>query len=161
MRRQRFSVLVPAALAGLAMMATAGCAGGHTRATVQTGRTVAPAGASTSSAPPATTVAGQVPTVPDCGAGAFEPATLHIVCGVDTTMATGVTWQSWGATAAEGTGTVRLASAGMSGSGAARLSLSQPVSDTLGTQFSRLTVTWTGKSPDGHHSDVFRLGTGS
>jgi hypothetical protein len=100
-------------------------------------------------------------TVPDCGAGAYRPSTLLIVCSTGGTMATGIQWTAWGTTAASGTGTVHLVVGGSEHAGWANLELSG-VSErgNNGPQFSRLTVTWIGPSPDGHPTDSFPLGSG-
>jgi hypothetical protein len=118
-----------------------------------TGATVAP---TSTTSPPALQV-----TVPDCGAGAFRPMTLLITCATGGTMATGVQWSTWSSAGATGTGTVHLQSSGQQESGQADLELSN-VSDkgTSGPQFTLLTVTWVGRSPDGHTSDSFQLGNG-
>jgi hypothetical protein len=100
-------------------------------------------------------VNGQAPTVFDCGGGAYEPATLLVVCGIATTMVTGVKWTSWTSTAASGSGSVHLT--GHAQPAPADLALSAVVSTPHGPQFSVLTVTWTGPSPDGKPSDVFDL----
>lgn len=99
--------------------------------------------------------------MPDCGAGAYRPSTLLIVCSTGGTMATGIQWTAWGTTAASGTGTVHLAVGGSEQTGSAKLELSD-VSEQgdKGPQFSRLTVTWIGPSPDGHPTDSFPLGNG-
>jgi hypothetical protein len=97
------------------------------------------------------------PTVADCGGGSYEPATLLIVCGVGTTMATGVHWTSWDTTGATGTGNVHLVTSALAATAAARLSLSQVVGGPTGPQFTLLKITWTGKSPDGRATDTFSL----
>ncbi|MBV9661688.1 MAG: hypothetical protein JO337_11080 [Acidimicrobiales bacterium] len=104
-----------------------------------------------------TTVAGQVPTVFNCGGGAYEPSTLIVVCGVGTTVVTGSKWTSWTATGAVGTGLVHLKVSGHDTAAPAGLALSTVVRTPGGPQFSSLTVTWTGASPDGQPSDAFRL----
>jgi hypothetical protein len=98
-------------------------------------------------------------TVPDCGAGAYRPATLLIVCNNGGTMATEVEWTAWSSSGASGTGTVFLQIHGTQQSGRASLQLTD-VADkgTSGPQFTRLTVTWIGRSPDGHPNDTFELG---
>jgi hypothetical protein len=129
------------------------------------GRSAVGAGGSPATAPPttvptpttATTVAHQVPTVPNCGGGAFEPKTLLIVCGSGTTMATGVSWRSWASSGAAGSGMVHLVVAGQATVAAATLTLDEVVVGPVGPQFSRLTVTWTGASPDGRPQDAYRL----
>jgi hypothetical protein len=98
-----------------------------------------------------------VPTVPDCGGGAYKPATLLIVCGNNTTMATDVTWSAWTASGAAGSGTVHLVNAGASATAPGRLALSDVVNGPIGPQFTLLTVVWTGTSPDGKTTDTFRL----
>jgi hypothetical protein len=104
-----------------------------------------------------TTVAGQLPTVPNCGGGAYEPHTLLIVCGVGTTMATGVAWSSWTTSAAAGKGDVHLTTMGHQVTAPANLQLSDVRFGTSGPQFTLLRVTWTGPSPDGRPSDTFNL----
>jgi hypothetical protein len=106
---------------------------------------------------PSTTVAHQLPTVPDCGGGAYEPATLLIVCGSGGTVATGVTWRSWGTATATGSGTVHLQVHGQAVTAAATLLLSRVVTGSVGPQYTRLTITWTGVSPDGRPQDIYQL----
>jgi len=110
-----------------------------------------PSSAQVSAAPPG------IPTVPDCGGGAYKPATLLIVCGNNTTMATGVTWGAWTASTAAGSGTVHLVKGATSATAPGRLSLSDVVTGPIGPQFTLLTVTWIGPSPDGKSTDTFRL----
>jgi hypothetical protein len=114
----------------------------------------------TTTPPATTTTVGQVPTVPNCGGGAYEPKTLLIVCGSGTAMATGVSWRSWTAAAASGTGTVHLVVNDRATSALAEMTLDQVVNGPVGPQFSRLTVTWTGPSPDGKTQDIYRLQPG-
>lgn len=150
--------LFPTGLAlGLAAVAAvaAGCggsgSGGVHTASPSPNRTVVTA--------PPSSLPGQVPTVFDCGGGAYEPATLLVQCGLatTTTSVTGIHWTSWTANGAEGSGTVNLAGAQGHGSGGARLQLGTVVQSGNGPQFSRLTVTWTGASPDGRPTDEFQL----
>jgi hypothetical protein len=96
-------------------------------------------------------------TVPNCGGGAYKPATLLIVCGVNTTTANDVTWSSWTASAAAGSGTVHLVEPGSTATAPGRLALSDVVNGTVGPQFTLLTVSWIGASPDGKSTDTFRL----
>ena len=114
------------------------------------------AGHPTGSAP--TTTPPLTPTAYNCGAAAYEPATLLIVCGVDTTMATGVKWADWTSTGASGQGEVAVTGRPAH---AASLRLGSVLATGSGPQFSLLTVTWTGSSPDGHSTDTFRLATAS
>jgi hypothetical protein len=98
-------------------------------------------------------------TVPDCGAGAYRPSTLLIVCTTGGAMATGIQWASWDLSGATGTGTVHLQVSGAPEEATAALRLSDVISSASnGPQFTRLTVTWTGHSPDGRASDSFHLG---
>jgi hypothetical protein len=115
--------------------------------------TAAPAPASA----PVTTAVGQLPTVPNCGGGAYEPKTLLIVCGTGTTMATGVSWRSWAPAGASGSGTVHLQVNGRPLSAPAALLLSDVVNGPVGPQFTVLTVTWTGTPPDGNAKDTYHL----
>jgi len=94
-----------------------------------------------------------VPTVFDCGGGAFEPETLLVTCANAakdaTTTVTGITWTSWSSTNAAGRGTVHLYVAGKEVSAAASLTLGGVKQTSNGLQFSSLSLTWTGPSPDG------------
>lgn len=120
--------------------------------------TTNPPGPPTTAGPPTTpSTAATLPTVPNCGAGAYKPARLLIVCGDATTMATGVSWSSWDATTATGTGTVHLVTGAVTRTAPARLVLSQVTAGSGGLHFTLLTVTWSGTSPDGHPTDTFHL----
>jgi hypothetical protein len=153
------------ATAGLTLVGVAavlavatGCSSSQKPAAVAAGgasTSVLPTSATQPSTP--TTVANQLPTVPNCGGGAFEPKTLLIVCGSGTTMATGVSWRSWGKSTASGSGTVQVTVNGHPVVAPATLLLSEVVMGPTGPQFSRLTVTWAGTSPDGSRQDVYRL----
>jgi hypothetical protein len=107
--------------------------------------------------PTVTTIAPHLPTVPNCGGGAFEPTRLLIVCGSATTMATGVTWRAWGSSQASGSGTVEMPVNGQPTSAPATLTLGDVVDGAVGPQFTVLTVTWTAAAPDGRRQDVYRL----
>ncbi|HET9077044.1 MAG TPA: hypothetical protein VFN68_08930 [Acidimicrobiales bacterium] len=119
--------------------------------------TVNPSPQQTVTTAPPTSLSQQVPTVFNCGGGAYEPKTLLVVCGVATTTATGISWTSWTGSGATGSGTVNLSGSSGHGSGPATLKLSKVVQTGNGPQFSLLDVTWTGSSPDGHPSDQFKL----
>lgn len=153
--------LVTAGLVGAA--AVAGCSSSHptTSASVSTPPLSSTLTTLTSSSSPGssspTTVAGQLPTVANCGGGAYEPHTLLIVCGVGTTMATGVTWSSWTATSALGTGDVHLTAGGRQVTAPADLRLSDVRNGSTGPQFTILTVTWTGASPDGKPVETYDM----
>jgi hypothetical protein len=151
--------MVPGLVAlAVALLAIAGCGSSHHPAAVITGTTTTtPRTPGVTTAVTPTTVAHQVATVPNCGGGAYKPATLLIVCGTGTTMATGVTWRSWGPATATGTGTVHLQVHGQAIASAANLALDRVVVGAVGPQFTRLTVTWTGGSPDGRPQDVYPL----
>lgn len=163
-------VLVVAGLLTL-VLGAAGCGSGQgvaagTGGTPTTSPGATP-GSSPGSSPGATTAtsspptsAGQLPTVSNCGGGAYEPKTLLIVCGSGTAMATGVSWQSWTAGSASGTGTVHLVVKDQPASAPANLKLDQVKTGPVGPQFSRLTVTWTGASPDGRTQDTYPLQLG-
>jgi hypothetical protein len=112
---------------------------------------------------PTTTVANRLPTAPNCGGGAYKPATLLIVCasGDQAVMATGVTWRSWDATGAAGAGTVHVVVHGQPAARPAILSLAGVTDGGSGPQFSQLTVTWTGPSPTGSPRVSYHLQTGS
>ncbi len=138
-----------AALGGLSA-----CGSGGSRTAVHN---ISPSSGPTVVTAPPTSLSGPVPTVFDCGGGAYEPKTLLVVCGVNTTTVTGVKWTSWGASGAAGSGTVNLHGSGLQGSAPATLALSDVVQTGNGPQFSLLQVTWTGQSPDGHPTDQFKL----
>lgn len=138
-----------AALAGLSACGSSG------RATAV--HDITPSSIPTVVTAPPTSLSGPVPTVFDCGGGAYEPKTLLVVCGVDTTTVTDVKWTSWNASGATGSGTVNLHGSRQHGSAPAALTLSDVVQTGNGRQFSLLTVTWTGRSPDGHPTDQFKL----
>jgi hypothetical protein len=161
-RRTATTGLAAVAVAAIALSLAAGGCGssGHAAtATAPLGATSTVPGASPATAAP-TTVAGQLPTVPNCGGGAYKPQTLLIVCGAGTAMATGVTWDAWGATSASGAGKVHVEVGGRPASGAGRLVLDMVAVGPVGPQFRRLTVTWTGPSPDGHAQDTYSLAAG-
>ncbi len=153
-RRPLMAIALAALVSG---GAACGSAAGHAGvATGATPTTEAPA-ATTTLAAPTTTPATRLPTVPNCGGGAYEPRTLLIVCGSGATMATDVTWRSWQPAAATGTGTVHLQVNGRTVAAPAALALSQVVNGPVGPQFTLLTVTWTGTAPDGNPSDTYHL----
>ncbi len=147
------SVALTAAGLGVAVAALSGC-GGSSSTSV---RSISPSTTKTIVTAPPSSLAAPVPTVFDCGGGAYEPKTLLVVCGVATTTVIDVRWTSWNASGAAGSGTVNLNSSGLHGSAPADLALSDVVQTGNGPQFSVLQVTWTGTSPDGHSSDRFKL----
>jgi hypothetical protein len=116
----------------------------------------------TASAPTTTSSLALQVTVPDCGAGAYRPTTLLIVCASGGTMATGIQWTSWSAAGASGVGTVHLQGGAAPAAAQADLALSDVMDNgSAGPQFTHLTVSWIGRSPDGHTSDSFELGNGA
>jgi hypothetical protein len=155
------TMVATACLSGVLIAFLAGCGSSAHRTTTATSVTPATGAAPSSTAPAATsppqTSVPLTATVPNCGGGAYKPATLLIVCGSATTMATGVTWSSWTASGAEGSGTVRLVEGGTSATAPGHLALSEVVNGSVGPQFTLLTVTWIGTSPDGKATDTFRL----
>lgn len=148
--------LVAFLVAAAAFSGTACSSGGKVRSGAPA--TTAASASTSVSTVPGSTAALQA-TVPDCGAGAYRPATLLITCATGGVMATGVQWSSWGASTASGTGTVHMTVGGQAASGQADLALSDVVTGSSGPQFTVLTVTWTGRSPDGHPTDTYRLGS--
>jgi hypothetical protein len=72
-------------------------------------------------------------------------------------MATGVSWRSWEPALATGSGTVHLQVNGQPVSAPATLLLSEVVTGPVGPQFTVLTVTWTGTSPDGKARETYHL----
>ncbi len=151
-RPQRRIAAVGLVAAAVALAGCGGSGGGHTAVS-----TVNPSVSQTVVTAPPTSLAEAVPTVFDCGGGAYEPKTLIVVCGINTTTVTGITWGSWTPTGASGTGTVNLSGSSGHGSAPADLALADVVATGNGRQFSQLQVTWTGKSPTGHPSDTFKL----
>jgi hypothetical protein len=154
--------LAAAAVVGALLVAGA-CGSGHRAPVVASGSgpsnptTLPPKVGAQSPSTTVTTTAPHLPTVPNCGGGAFEPTRLLIVCGSATTMATGVTWRAWGSSQASGSGTVEMPINGQLASAPATLTLGDVVDGSVGPQFTLLTVTWTGTSPDGKRQDVYRL----
>lgn len=102
-----------------------------------------------------------VPTVFDCGGGAYEPVTLLITCANAakdaTTTVTGIAWSSWSATSASGRGTVHLVVAGKPISAEADLTLGGVKETSNGLQFSTIELTWIGTSPDGNPTQQLPL----
>lgn len=144
-------------------------AGGAGCSSSQPGRSVSEAGttASTASTTTITTTTTTTTrteqlqvTVPDCGAGAYRPTTLLIVCATRGAIATDIRWTSWDAAGASGEGTVQLQGGAETGNAGLLLGDVSEDGDT-GPHFTRLTVKWIGRSPDGHPSDSFQLGNGS
>ena len=160
-RRRAVGVVAAVALA----LVAGGCGSGHPGgvATGGSSTTLSPPSSGTGGSTPPSTASNLATTVPNCGGGAFEPKTLLIVCGSGsgTTMATGVSWKSWDHSGATGSGTVSLQVAGRATSAPATLSLSTVVAGPVGPQFTILTVTWTGSSPDGKAQDTYHLQAGS
>ena len=138
----------------LAALALAGAAAACS--STQSGKPVSEAGttATTATSTSTTSSAPLQVTVPDCGAGAYRPATLLIVCASGGTMATDIQWTSWSSAGAGGVGTVHV----QRGTGRANLALDEVVvSGAAGPQFTRLTINWIGASPDGHPFESFHL----
>jgi hypothetical protein len=151
------AIVLPIVLAAL-VGGVAACGSATRSSGVATGTTFAPAVPAARTTPPApTTTVALLPTVPNCGGGAYEPKTLLIVCGSGTTMATDVAWRSWQPATASGTGTIHLQVNGHPVTAPAALSLSQVVKGPVGPQFTLLTVTWTGTAPDGNPRDTYHL----
>lgn len=97
-------------------------------------------------------------TVPDCGAGAYRPQTLLVTCVTGGITVTGIEWSSWSSSGAAGSGTVHMTVGVRQESGQADLTLSKVEQTSAGgPRFSLLTVTWIGRSPDGHASDTYHL----
>ena len=90
-----------------------------------------------------------VPTVFNCGGGAFKPETLLVACAKEATTVTGITWTSWSSTSATGRGTVHLYVKGKLVNAGAKLTLGGVKQTANGLQFSTVSLTWTGPSPDG------------
>ena len=150
------------ALAVAAVLAGAtGCSSSSKPAAVASGGASTSVRPTTAPQPSTPTTLRRLPTVPNCGGGAYQPKTLLIVCGSGSTgtMATGVSWRSWGTSTASGSGTVQMTINGHPVSAPATLLLSEVVDGAVGPQFSRLTVTWSGMPPDGKQQDVYSLQT--
>ncbi len=138
---------------------TAATAGSNAAAPTSTPAPTTAAGAATTGTP---AVAHLIPTAPNCGGGAYKPATLLIVCAVgdQAVMATGVSWRSWGATAAVGSGTMHVVVNGHPTARPATLNLAGVVTGSVGPQFTQLTVTWIGSSPTGSPQASYHLQPG-
>ena len=156
------TLMAPALVAAAVL---AGCSsGGGAKATITPVTGANPSSVTVVTDPP-TSVAdgGAVPTVFNCGGGAFEPATLLVTCGdvatSDVTTVMGAKWTAWTPTGATGTGTVSARVDGKKVQGPASVTLAKAVTTENGPQFSALTVTWTGTSPDGHPTDTFAVTT--
>jgi hypothetical protein len=140
---------------GVALLAAILCGCGssrHQATAVTSGSNVTAAAPTTpATAAAATTPPQRLPTAPNCGGGAYKPATLLIVCasGDKAVLATGVTWRSWSATGALGAGTMHLVVHGQTALRPATLSLGGVTDGPGGPQFTQLTVTWLGSSPTG------------
>ena len=154
--RALLACLVAAAAATLSACGSATPVRSGTPATTSTTATSVAGSTSTSS-----TAALQT-TVPDCGAGAYRPQTLLVTCVTGGITVTGIEWSAWSSSGAAGAGTVHMTVGGRQESGQANLALSR-VEETGagGPRFSVLTVTWIGRSPDGHTSDTYQLAGGS
>jgi len=158
MSRTRAGLTVLAWASVINLVAACGSTGGRSGSAVASGTTGgAPSTVASVPAAPATTAARRLPTVPNCGGGAYEPKTLLIVCGSGTTMATGVSWRSWEPVLASGSGTVHLQVNGQPVSAPATLLLSNVVDGPVGPQFTVLIVTWTGTPPDGKARETYHL----
>jgi hypothetical protein len=151
------------ALASLA----AGCSSASKSSTVTptsstSGSSMPSTAPTTGASSPHQNAASRLPTVPNCGGGAYEPKTLLIVCGSGSaaTAATEVSWAAWDKSEAHGSGRVTLQVDGRPTSAPATLRLSTVVNGPVGPQFTVLTVTWQGGSPDGKTQDTYRLQLG-
>ena len=155
---------VAVVMAVMMAVALAGCSSGGTRAATPPATALKPSAATVVTVPP-TSVAGGgvVPTVFNCGGGAYKPSTLLVTCGdvamSEVTTVMGAEWASWTAAGATGHGTVSAKVDGRKVQGPAQVTLSSVVTTENGPQFSSLLVTWTGSSPDGHPTDHFAVTT--
>ena len=158
----------------------AGCGGsgrsGVATATDVTGTTVAPASATTArrrdrDQDPGGDVsrrprsrhhgAGPGPHRAQLRWGGLRAGTLLIVCGSgDTPHGDRCLLAVVGQPGASGTGTVHLLVNGQAASGLATLTLADVVIGSVGPQFTRLTVTWTGTSPTGTPAVTYQLQPG-
>ena len=153
-----YVVKAAAAALSVALVVGAGACSSSTREGVSSPGTTVRPGATMITVPETTTTVAVTPTAFNCGGGAYEPSTLIVVCGINTTTVTGAKWSSWTSEQATGTGTVNLG-AGHPGGDPASLVLSDVVTTSGGPQFSTLVVTWTGTSPDGQPTQTFHLPT--
>ena len=109
---------------------------------------------------PAVTVAHQLATVGNCGGGAYKPATLLITSASAMppgAMATGVTWQSWSATTASGSGTVHLVAHGQPAAPRAALTLADVERRVDRSAVHAPDGHVDRESPDGNPSHVYHL----
>jgi hypothetical protein len=165
-------IRLAAAAVGLVALAAVLTACGPTRhvtTAVNAGNGTAPtsppvtAAAASSPTTKTSAAAHLIPTAPNCGGGAYKPATLLIVCasGDQAVMATGVTWRSWGDTAAVGSGTMHVVVNGHPTARPATLNLAGVATGSVGPQFTQLTVTWIGSSPTGRPQASYHLQPGA
>jgi hypothetical protein len=99
----------------------------------------------------------KVAIIDNCAnAGRVEPGTIQLTCGSGTTVAQGLSWSQWSQGAATGHGTINEVSCvpncakGKDVAYRVALTLSKPVRAHSGARyFTRITVTYLGKSPTG------------
>ena len=163
-RGRRAATGLSVGMAALMALGLSACGSSSSKAGTSPATALNPSPATVVTVPPTTvTGGGVVPTVFNCGGGAFEPATLLVTCGdvatSDVTTVMGAKWASWAAAGATGTGTVSARVDGHKVQGPASVTLGSVVTTENGPQFSSLLVTWTGSSPDGHPTDRFAVTT--
>lgn len=95
--------------------------------------------------------------------GLYEPETIQLTCGDGTIVANGLTWSQWGSTTATAHGTVNEVSCvpdcadGKDIAYQVDVTLSEPVKAEDGKEyFVRVTLTFTGDSPDGSSTQIFK-----
>ena len=153
-----------AGMAAVMALVLSACGSSSSKAATSPATALNPSSATVVTVPPTTVSGGGVvPTVFNCGGGAFEPTTLLVTCGdvatSDVTTVMGAKWASWTGAGATGAGTVSARVDGRKVQGPASVTLSSVVTTENGPQFSSLLVTWTGSSPDGHPTDRFAVAT--
>jgi hypothetical protein len=95
-------------------------------------------------------------------AGRVEPGTIQLTCGSGTTVAEGLSWSQWSSEMADGHGVIDEVSCvpscakGKDVAYKVALTLSEPVRAQSGARyFTRITVTYLGKSPPGARTMVY------
>jgi hypothetical protein len=92
-----------------------------------------------------------------------EPASISVACADNGIGAKDLTWQSWSATSAAGSGQVwendctPNCAEGTINLYPASISLSDVMSSRDGPTFTMMTATYSGAEPNGHPTDTFML----
>lgn len=155
-----------AALAVSAAVALGGCGSSPSSTAKSASTNPPPATGVVPSSPGSTTTSpGRPPLVSDCGGSAYEPTTLYVTCGQAKLTATEIHWVSWSRSQAQGSAVMSVLACQPSCAQGheqlirAHLSLMAPKPTAHGPEFSSLTITWSGPSPDGKPVETYPLAT--